>query len=497
MPARPAGYAWLREHYDLKVPLPPRLAGIGARHRRVETAEWLILTPRHAPAETLSAQLEFALKWEGLDLAVLRRLFDAVPAEEVRAMVLATPTGAYARRVWCVWEWLTGRELDVPAPGDVRAVPVVDARHQYGTERGRRSSRHRVIDNLPGPPSFCPLVRRTPELEALRARELARSAREVMGRTHPDVLARAAAFLLLSDSRASFNIEGEQPSRERTRRWGQVIAQAGSVPLTVAELERLQRIVIGDDRFVQLGLRTEGGFVGDHDRHSQEPLPDHISARPEDLHSLLSGMSEYAERSIGDGMDPVIAAAAVAFGFVYVHPFEDGNGRLHRWLVHHVLAGAQYSPADLVFPISAVILRRLHEYRQVLESYSKPLLPYIEWHATTRGNVEVLNDTADYYRYYDATRHAEFLYRCVAETVDRDLPDEVAFLESYDRFVAGVHRVVDMPARIVQLLHRFLAQNDGRLSKRARTDEFAALTDDDVARVEQLYRQHFMEQSEA
>jgi hypothetical protein len=415
-----------------------------------------------------------------------------VPAGDVRAVVLATPTGAYARRVWFLYEWLTGSELDVPDPGHVRAVPVADPKHHYALEVARKSSRHRVIDNLPGDPSFCPLVRRTPVLDALQARGLALRAREVMGRTHPDVLARAAAFLLLSDSRASFNIEGEQPSPERMSRWGHAIAQAGAVPLTVEELERLQRIVIGDDRFVTLGQRTEGGFIGDHDRHTYEPLPVHISARPEDLRALLEGMAVYAERAVAGGMDPVVTAAAVAFGFVYVHPFEDGNGRLHRWLIHHVLAVANYNPPSLVFPISAVILRRLHEYRQVLESYSRPLLPCIEWRATERGNVEVLNDTADYYRFFDATAHAEFLYRCVAETIERDLPDEVRFLESYDRFGAGVHRVVDMPARTVQLLHRFLSRNDGRLSKRARTGEFAALTEDDVARLERLYRECFM-----
>jgi len=494
--AEVVGYGWLWERYGLQLPLPARLVAIGTRHRRIETGEWLVLTPRHRPEETLAGQLEFALKWEGLNLAVLASLLRTVTADEVRDVVLATPTGAYARRVWFLYEWLIGSELDVPAPGDVRAVPVADPKHHYVVERGRRSSRHRVIDNLPGDPSFCPLVRRTPELDALKARDLGARARQVMGRTHPDVLTRAAAFLLLSDSRASFNIEGERPSPERARRWGQAIAQAGSAPLTIEEMERLQRIVIGDARFVRLGLRTEGGFIGDHDRHTQEPLPDHLSARPEDLRSLLEGVAIYAERAAAGGMDPVAAAAAVAFGFVYIHPFEDGNGRLHRWLIHHVLAAAGFNPPKLVFPISTAILRRLHEYRQVLESYSKPLLPFIEWRATPRGNVEVLNDTADHYRYFDATAHAEFLYQCVAETVERDLPEEVRFLEAYDRFVAGVHGIVDMPARTVQLLHRFLEQNGGRLSKRGRAGEFAALTDDDVREVEQLYRQLFPEAKE-
>lgn len=86
-----------------------------------------------------------------------------------------------------------------------------------------------------------------------------------------------------------------------------------------------------------------------------------------------------------------------------------------------------------MFPVSAVLLRLLAEYSEVLRSYSGQLLEFIEWRPTPSGNIEVLNETADYYRYFDATPHAEFLYRCVQETVQRDLPDEVAYLEAYER----------------------------------------------------------------
>jgi hypothetical protein len=41
---------------------------------------------------------------------------------------------------------------------------------------------------------------------------------------------------------------------------------------------RLQHIVVGDARYVRLGLRHEGGFVGEHDRETGMPLPEHISA---------------------------------------------------------------------------------------------------------------------------------------------------------------------------------------------------------------------------
>ena len=64
------------------------------------------------------------------------------------------------------------------------------------------------------------------------------------------------------------------------------------------------------------------------------------------------------------------------------------------------------------------------------------MLPFIEWRSTPRNNVEVLNETADFYRYFDATPHAEFLYSCVEQTIDKNLPQEVRFLESYDRFSA-------------------------------------------------------------
>lgn len=486
-PARLAGYSALIERFDLRIPLPSRLAGIAARHHPDSTSEWLLLTPRHAPADSLGAQLEFALKWEGVNLAVLSALFKAIPAAEVAAVVAAKPKGIYARRIWFLWEWLTGQELDVPDPGKIKAVPVLDPRQQFALQNGELSSRHKVIDNLPGTREFCPLVRRTLRLERFTAMGLDERAREVIGRTHPDIVTRAAAFLLLSDSRSSFQIEGEQPSPERAMRWGRAIGQAGARSLSVAELERLQAEVIGDARFVHLGLRKEGGFIGVHDRVTGQPIPDHISARAEDLPSLVRGVVEYDGRAIGGEMDPVAVAAAVAFGFVYIHPFEDGNGRIHRWLIHHVLARAGYSPPGVIFPVSAAILREITRYREVLESYSEPLLRFIEWRATGQGNVEVLNETADYYRYFDATAHTEFLYHCVLETVERDLPAEVAYLEAYDRFVLGVQEIVDMPARTADLLHRFLVQGEGRLSKRARAREFSALTDEEVTRLQDLY----------
>jgi Fic family protein len=490
-PGSPAGYAALIERFGLPTPLPTTLAAITARHRRQSHAAWLLLTPRHRPADTLEGHLVFALKWEGVDLAVLAVLFKTVHADEIAAIVRATPTGSFARRIRFLYEWLTGRELDVPDPGKVRVVPVVDPDQQVALSKGTPSPRHKVLDNLPGPRNFCPMIRWTPTLRAAAAKGLDVRARDIIGRTRHDLVTRAAAFLLLSDSKSSFAIEGEQPTNERAARWAQAIGEAGTRQVSIDELERLQRVVIGDARFVKLGLRNQGGFVGTHDRQTQEPIPEHISARPQDLQSLVGGIIDYDARSLAGKTDPVAAAAAIAFGFVYVHPFDDGNGRLHRWLMHHVLATAGYSAPGVVFPISAAILRRIGEYTSVLESYSAPLLPFIDWRATPDGNVEVQNDTADYYRYFDATRHAEFLYACVEQTVDQDLPAEVRFLEAFDAFSAAVKAIVEMPDREVERLRGFLAQGNGRLSQRAREREFRALTDEEAARMEALYADLF------
>ncbi len=479
------------DRYDLKVPLPRRLAAIAARHHPISTSEWLLLTPRHRPAPTLAGDLVFALKWEGLDLMVLFALFRTVDVKEVAALVQATPKGIFARRIWFLYEWLTQSTLDIGDCGKVRYVPVVNEDHQFALPRGTRSPRHKVFDNLPGTAAFCPLVRKTEALLQASARDLRTRTRQVIGRTHPDITARAAAFLLMDDSRSSFSIEGEQPSGTRLARWGEAIGQAGEQPLSIEEFERLQQIVIGDARFVHHGLRREGGFVGVHDRRTHEPVPEHISARWQDLPDLVAGLAAYSERALGKGLDPIVTAAAVAFGFVYIHPFEDGNGRIHRWLVHHILAVEEFSPPGLVLPISAAILERLSEYRAVLNSWSSAVLPFIEWRKTAQNNVQVLNETAHCYRYFDATLHTEFLYRCVEQTIERNLPQEVRFLEAYDRFSAGVQQVVDMPARRVDLLRGFLAQNGGRLSQRARQREFAALSDREADVIERLFADTF------
>jgi Fic family protein len=489
--AVPAGYAALIDAYKLPVPIPRTLSAIGTKHRVIEQGGWRIYTPRHAPEASLEGHMTFALKNEGLDLAVLKRLFLAVKEQEIAALVQQTPTGLYTRRIWFLYEWLLGRELKLSPADKVSYVDAVDTDLQFGGA-GQNSARHRVRNNLPGTPEFCPLVFKTPALNAFIAQNWKERALAVVSEVPKDLLARTAAFLLLKDSKSSYVIEGETPPQDRIQRWGRAIGEAGRAPLDEKEFLRLQGIVIGDQRFVKLGFRKEGGFVGEHDRDTQRPIPDHISARHEDIASLMTGLIDFDQSAESD-LDPVVAATVLAFGFVYIHPFEDGNGRIHRYLIHHVLARRGFNPTGLHFPVSSAILDRITEYKRVLESYSSRLLPCVQWESTEKGNVRVLNDTADFYRFFDATPHAEFLYECVRQTIEQDLPNEANYLRRFDTFRTGVEKMLDMPERTLSNLFGFLKQNQGRLSKRARENEFAELTPEEVEQIEKLYRDSFSE----
>jgi hypothetical protein len=280
--AKIVGYAALIQKYELGVPLPVILSAVGEKHTKYETESWQVFTPRHAPDDGLYGHLIFALRYEGVDLAILNDLFTKIDKSDLEDAIKQEPNGSYARRIWFLYEYLQDAELNIPDLTQGNFVDLIDPKIQY-TGPVRNSKRHRVRNNLPGVKNFCPLVRRTKKLDALIGQDLSQLALDSVGEIHPDVLMRASSFLLLEDSKASYAIEGETPPHNRAERWGRIIGQAGKAPLTRSELERLQKEVIVDTRFIHMGYRAEGGFIGSHDRSTNMPIPSHISARHQDL----------------------------------------------------------------------------------------------------------------------------------------------------------------------------------------------------------------------
>ena len=256
------------------------------------------------------------------------------------------------------------------------------------------------------------------------------------------------------------------------------------------EIVRLHRALIEDTRFIFPGLRPDGVFLGERD-HIGDPLPEFIGACPEDLDNLCAGMLATNNRMRDDALDPILQAAATAFGFIYIHPFQDGNGRVHRCLIHHVLAERKYTPPGMVFPVSFVMQDRIEDYRMTLQAHSAPLMDFIEWRPKAERNVEVLNDTADLYRYFDCTQAAEFLYTCVQRTVEQDLPREIDYLRRHDEAMSRIMEMIEMPDRLAQNLILFIRQNEGVLSKRRREKDISALTDKEVQGLETIVQDVF------
>jgi hypothetical protein len=484
---------WAALVHALAIPAPVRRPScvsekhVSGSRRQEET--WAVFDKRYWPGDTFADHLTFALRHEDIDLLILKRLFEAVPQVEVETLVRAAPTGISARRSWYLYETLTGRTLPIDDAPNASAIDLLDPK-AYFTGKPRLSRRHRVRDNLLGNGRFCPVIRRTKALTGFLGLDLAAKARETVGRTGTHLVARAASFMLLADSRASFEIEGERPPRNRLERWGRAVLQAGRNRLTLDEIIRLHGVLIEDTRFVHAGLRPDGVFLGERDHHG-DPLPEFIGARPADLDDLMSGLLEANNRMRDDGLDPVLQAAATAFGFVYVHPFEDGNGRVHRCLVHHVLTERKFTPTGMVFPVSSVMLDRIDDYRTTLQAHSSPLMPFIEWRPTPDRNVEVLNETADLYRYFDCTGTAEFLYACVTRTVEHDLPHEIDYLRRHDEAIRHIMDTVEMPDRLAENMVMFIRQNKGTLPKNRRADEYKKLRDDEVTLVEGIVRDAF------
>jgi hypothetical protein len=489
--ARLAGWAALVQSFAIRGPVrrPSCVSEQHVRGSHREEEAWTVFDKRYWPGDTFADHLTFALRHEDMDLPILKRVFEAVSQAEVEAMVRAAPTGIPARRAWYLYEILTGRALDVDDAPGAAAIDLLDP-EAYFTGKPRLSKRHRVRDNLLGTGRFCPVIRRTQALREFLALDLAAKARETVGRTGAHLVARAASFMLLADSRASFEIEGERPPRNRLERWGRAVLEAGKNRLTLDEIVRLQRVLIEDTRFVSAGLRPDGVFVGERGRYG-DPLPEFIGARPDNLEDLMGGLVEANDRMRDDGVDPVLKAAATAFGFVYVHPFQDGNGRVHRCLIHHVLAERKFTPPGMVFPVSSVMLDRIDDYRATLQAHSRPLMPFIEWRPTPERNVEVLNETADLYRYFDCTAEAEFLYACVRRTVERDLPREIDYLRRHDEAIRRIMDAVEMPDRVAENLVLFIRQNDGSLSKKRREGEFRKLHDGEVISIEGIVNDAF------
>lgn len=477
------------EELELSVPPSAIRSSIiaGARRTRIENNVVLEQYPKNYSVDGLFENLKFALRYEPIDLGLLKAAFEKINARDITEWVQSEPTGIYARKLWYLYEYLTGKTLDLPDVPPTGNVDLLNSQLQL-TGNPVLIKRQRVIDNLLGNRDYCPMIRRTETLDAVMAEGLELETKSIVEETDPVVLSRAISYLYTRETKSSFAIEGEVIAKGRSQRFVAALERAAEFdPTQKGSFVDLQNKIV-DPRFNETDWRVLQNYVGQTMSDYSEQVH-FVCPKPEDLESLMSGWMSCTNRLRESDVHAVCAAAAMSFGFVFIHPFEDGNGRIHRFLIHQHLASTGFAPAKLVFPVSSVMLRERDAYDRVLESYSKSILPFIEYYLDDKGEMTVENETSDLYRYWDATNFAEFLFYCVKETIKRDLREELGFLVLFDEALRRVMEIVDMPDRRASLLVRLILQNHGVLSKGKKESEFPLLTDEEIVQIEASIRE--------
>ena len=500
-PGRPAGYTALIVRYGLDVIPNWHSSWVLTRgvHRRQVHSEGVEETypATYWPGDRLGDHLTFALKYDGTNLGILAALFRKAPLADILAYVASRPTGKYARRVWFLYEFLTGAQLpldDLPRVGSY--VDLLDADAYYTTTSSRRVQRQRINDNLLGDSRFCPTVRRTDVLRQNESAGVPQRCRELVA-AHPRALIkRALAYLYEKETKSSFEIEREVINSSRTDRFVALLQAADQRdycrPDALIDLQN--RIV--DPRFRDSGYRQTQNYVGQAVAFDQE-IVHFVGAKPADLRDLMAGLIDAHRRMEEGNVSAVIHAAVIAYGFVFLHPFEDGNGRIHRFLIHNILVRRGFTPAGVIFPVSAAMLRRPEDYDASLEAFSKLLMPLVDYTLDLEGLLTISNDTAPWYRWIDFTPQAEALFDFLAQTIEHEFGPELAFLANYDTAKTAIQDIVDMPDRRIDLFIRLCMQNKGQLSATKRKSQFAVLSDLEVTAMEQAVRSAWRQDSTA
>ena len=434
------------------------------------------------PDANVRGHLTFHLKHEVLHLELLSRLFEQFDAAELIAWIDDEPGGQYSRRAGFLFEWLTGRVLDLRRPIIGAYVDVLDDRKLVTASADRRvpNRRWRVRDNIPGTAAFTPIVRKTDDLQAAVAVDLPSLLSDLALEFGDDLLIRSAIWMTLRESKSSFAIEGEADQSDRIQRFASVVARRtgeGNLPIDEHSLAQLQAEILGGRTTLQqFGIRQSPVFVGQVIRYQE--VVHYVAPPAQDLQAMLEGLAVFWART--QGQSAVMRSAIMAFGFVYIHPLADGNGRVHRFLVNDALRrdGAVRDP--MILPVSSLIARDSAErraYDRVLDTISRPLMRALAGtyqfgpDRTTypdgiRSNVTFTGDAIarPVWRYPDLTQHVIYLADTLARTIREDMRAESRQIERHARARAAIKAIVEMPDMQIDRIIRSIEGNEGKLS---------------------------------
>lgn len=464
------GYAHVCSTLNLRA-LPPRFPARVRPVTRVERMADHLAVPAHVAPMTpaIVEHLLFALKHEGTQLGILMEALRQVPGSDVQAALTRTPTGGYIRALAFLWEAANGPGLD--ASGTAGNVHLLFDPERYVTGPGRRENRWRVEFNGLGSMRYCATVERTPELQALLQADVLRRTTDYVDGLGTELRDRTLSWAYMHETQSSYAIEQETPSEDRARAFVALLHQAHEKrPLTEDYLAELQQASITAPYHRAVAFRSEQNWLQGPGRGA--PSVSYVPPPPAQAAELMDELMAFANTQ--DGSVPaLVAAAVVKFGFVFLHPFMDGNGRVSRFLFHQTLCRAGALPDGLILPVSIAMKRHEADYMAALRSYSRPMrdlwgVRFIDegiFDFTYRGDADF-----GVYRYWNATPCVEFACRMAEDALEHELQQETIFLVRFDQLVREVGEAFDIRGSTLATLVT-CALKEGRVSKRRR-DQF-------------------------
>jgi hypothetical protein len=435
------------------------------------------------PDPTLRGHLTFHLKHEVPHFELLSRVFARCDAGEISAWVADEPTGQYARRAAFLYEFFTGQHLPVPVAlgGGYHDAISADGLVAASPDRAVFDKRWRIRDNMPGTRAFCPMIVKASVGATALELDVRALIHDLEVEFGAELLLRSAVWMTLRESRSSFEIEGEADKTDRIRRFADVLArrtgQGEIPPLDEGSLAELQREILGQRTTVQrFGLRQSPIFVGEVVRYQE--IVHYIAPPPEDLAEMLAGLQTFLDRT--HGQSPVMRCTVAAFGFVYIHPLADGNGRVHRFLVNDLLRRDGVVQDPMILPVSSLITSDAAErraYDRILDVVSRPLMRTVAATyrfaetATTYPDGTSSNfvfdgaETARHaWRYLDLSLHVGYIADVVQRTIREDMLEESRYLRSHGQARLAIKEVVEMPDAQIDRVIRSVLANKGALS---------------------------------
>lgn len=474
---RRAGYAFLADLPGVTAIGPARPALVAPVTRVTPTAR-AHLVPTHVGPSTdaLLDQVLFALKHEGVDLQILAQVLPLIPADELRQAITAKPGGTYVRKVCYLWEIFTGQQLVERPRVSGAAAPLFDP-ERYLTGPSRYDTRWRVDFNGLGTPYYCATVERTEAVAAGLASRVVDQAKAFLQQVQPDVLERAMSWAYLEETRQSFAIEDETPTPQKATAFAQLLRKAHDRrDLSEDYLVDLHAATITNPLAAEFSFRTMQNWLAGGGSSSSALNVTYVPPPPDLARELMGELMDFANSDLGD-IDPIVLASVISFGFVYLHPFMDGNGRLSRFLFHHTLCRSGQLPEGMVLPVSGAIAKNLPAYAAALQRYSAPMRAF--WAVTTfdleHPGLE-FNGHPSLYRYWNATAAVEFGFRMTRSALDVQLIGELQWLKRYDRVIAAVNARFDIRGPALATLVTVCLNNGNRLSKRKR-ERYASIVE--------------------